>query len=38
MIQFAVTIFIRLYAAAYKVIVYHFVRLIIEVGLQWRAA
>jgi len=36
--KFAVTVFIRLYAAAYKVIFYLFVRLMIEGGLQWRAA
>jgi len=34
MIQFAVTVFIRLYAAPYKVIFYHFMRLIIEGDLQ----
>jgi len=28
----------RVCAAGYKVIFYHFVRLIIEGGLQWRAA
>jgi len=38
MVQFAVTTIIRLYIAAYKVSFYHFVRLIIEDGLHWRAA
>jgi len=35
MIQFAVTVFIRLQAAAYNVFFYHFVRPITEGVLQW---
>jgi len=38
MIAFAVTVFIRLYTAGYKVIFNNFVQLVIEGGLQWRAA
>jgi len=34
MIAFAVTVFIRLYTAGYKVIFNNFVQLVIEGGLQ----
>jgi len=34
MIELAVTVFIRLYAAGYKVIFYYFVQLITEGGIQ----